>query len=98
MLSLKYHPCAAALVIAACLLIGDSEADGVRVLRKRSSQRIELVASGKLDATEIAATDARLYEPYGLAFDQFGSMWLVEMSEGNRLLKIGEIKCDGGSF
>ncbi len=70
------------------ILIGDSETHRVRVLQKRSPQRIELVAGGELDATEIAARDARLHEPYGLAFDQLGSMWLVEMSEGNRLLKI----------
>lgn len=70
------------------ILIGDSEAHRVRVLQKQPSERIELVAGGDLEETEIAARDARLYEPFGLAFDAHGSMWLVEMSQGNRLLKI----------
>lgn len=70
------------------ILIGDSEAHRVRMLQKQPAPRIELVAGGDLDETEIAACDARLHEPYGLAFDAHGSIWLVEMSQGNRLLKI----------
>jgi DNA-binding beta-propeller fold protein YncE len=70
------------------ILIGDSEAHRVRVLEKVSTERIVLVAGGETEATEIPASTSRLYEPFGVAFDHSGAMWIVEMSQGNRLLKI----------
>src|SRR5690606_12163587 len=60
------------------ILIGDSEAHRVRVLQRQTPQRIELVAGGEVDATEVASSSARLYEPYGLAFDKLGAMWIIE--------------------
>ncbi|TWU17640.1 Serine/threonine-protein kinase PknD [Novipirellula galeiformis] len=70
------------------ILIGDSEAHRVRVLQRQTPRRIELVAGGEVDATEVDARTARLFEPYGVAFDKMGSTWIIEMSQGNRLLKI----------
>jgi DNA-binding beta-propeller fold protein YncE len=72
------------------ILIGDSEAHRVRVLEKQSPERIVLIAGGEAEATEIPASESRLYEPFGVAFDKTGAMWIVEMSQGNRLLKMDE--------
>jgi DNA-binding beta-propeller fold protein YncE len=55
------------------------------------ADQIVLVAGGTQDAVDIAATDARLKEPFGTAFDSGGHMWIVEMASGNRLLQV-----DGG--
>ncbi len=55
------------------------------------ADQIVLVAGGDQDALDIAATEARLKEPFGTAFDSGGHMWIVEMVSGNRLLQV-----DGG--
>jgi DNA-binding beta-propeller fold protein YncE len=38
----------------------------------------------------VLATDNRLKEPFGTAFDSKGAMYVIEMAEGNRLLKIDD--------
>lgn len=55
------------------------------------ADQIVLVAGGNQDAVEIAATEARLREPFGTAFDSGGHLWIIEMASGNRLLQV-----DGG--
>jgi DNA-binding beta-propeller fold protein YncE len=50
--------------------------------------KIVLVAGGSEDAVGIPAVRARLLEPFGVAFDSAGSMFIVEMVSGNRLLKM----------
>lgn len=55
------------------------------------ADQIVLVAGGTQDAVDIQATDAKLKEPFGTAFDNGGHMWIVEMVSGNRLLQV-----DGG--
>ncbi|MFN0075121.1 MAG: hypothetical protein ACKVY0_01470 [Prosthecobacter sp.] len=55
------------------------------------ADQIVLVAGGTQDAVDIAATDAKLKEPFGTAFDSGGHMWIIEMASGNRLLQV-----DGG--
>jgi DNA-binding beta-propeller fold protein YncE len=49
---------------------------------------IELVAGGERDAVGIPATEARLREPFGTAFDTGGNLFIVEMAAGNRLLRM----------
>lgn len=74
------------------ILIGDSQAHRVRRLRQKKSeasvQRMALVAGGQKDRTDIPAKNARLYEPFGTAFDRSANLWIIEMAAGNRLLKI----------
>jgi DNA-binding beta-propeller fold protein YncE len=50
--------------------------------------KIVLVAGGTEDSTGIAATRARLLEPFGVDFDAGGNMFVIEMAMGNRLLKM----------
>ncbi|HEY6169790.1 MAG TPA: hypothetical protein VI454_17255 [Verrucomicrobiae bacterium] len=49
--------------------------------------RITLVAGGEKDAVNIPATEAKLKEPFGTAFEGFENMFIIEMVSGNRLLK-----------
>ncbi|MDP3071538.1 MAG: hypothetical protein Q8N18_14710 [Opitutaceae bacterium] len=50
--------------------------------------RIVLVAGGDDDRTGIAATEAKLREPFGADFDAAGHLFIVEMASGNRLLQV----------
>ena len=52
------------------------------------AEKIVLVAGGAQDAIGIAATEARLKEPFGAEFDRAGNLFIVEMAMGNRLLKM----------
>lgn len=52
------------------------------------ADRIVLVAGGGQDAVGIPAAQARLHEPFGVDFDRAGNMYIIEMSRGNRLLKM----------
>lgn len=56
-----------------------------------NADQIVLVAGGDKDAVDIPATEAKLKEPFGTAFDSGGHLWIVEMVSGNRLLQV-----DGG--
>jgi|JI9StandDraft_2_1071091.scaffolds.fasta_scaffold03308_3 sugar lactone lactonase YvrE len=47
-----------------------------------------LLAGGETDTVNIAATEARLNEPFAAEYDESGVLWIVEMSRGNRLLRI----------
>ncbi len=57
------------------------------------ADQIVLVAGGAQDAVSIRATDAKLKEPFGTAFDSGGHLWIIEMASGNRLLQV-----DGGGM
>ena len=73
------------------IYIGDSESHKIRVLtKKRSADRIELVAGGQRDSVDIPASEALLKEPFGTAFDASSHLWIVEMASGNRLLKVDD--------
>lgn len=52
------------------------------------AERILLVAGGDQDATEIPAKEAQLFEPFGAEYSQDGSLWIIEMAAGNRLLSV----------
>lgn len=52
------------------------------------AERIVLVAGGAEERVGVAATQARLYEPFGAEFDAQGNLYIVEMAAGNRLLKV----------
>ena len=74
------------------IYIGDSESHRIRVLRRSSATknqyRVKLVAGGERDQVGIPAEQSRLKEPFGTCFDSQGSLWIVEMASGNRLLKV----------
>jgi hypothetical protein len=53
-----------------------------------AAPRIELVAGGPEDKVGIPALQAKLKEPFGTEFDRAGTMFIVEMIAGNRLLKV----------
>ncbi len=53
-----------------------------------SAERILLVAGGQQNTIDIPATEARLKEPFGTAFDPSNQLFIIEMASGNRLLKI----------
>ena len=52
-----------------------------------AAERIELVAGGTRDEPCLPATETRLREPFGVEFDASGTLYLVEMGAGNRLLR-----------
>ena len=52
------------------------------------AEKILLVAGGAKDAVGIPATEARLKEPFGVDFDRAGNLFIIEMAQGNRLLKV----------
>ncbi len=52
------------------------------------ADKIVLVAGGDDDRTGIAATQAKLREPFGTDFNAAGSLFIVEMVSGNRLLQV----------
>jgi len=55
------------------------------------ADQIVLVAGGDQEGLGVPATEAKLKEPFGSAFDSGGHMWIIEMVSGNRLLQV-----DGG--
>ncbi len=57
------------------------------------ADQIILVAGGDRDEMDIPATEAKLREPFGTAFDSGGHLWIIEMVSGNRLLQV-----DGGGI
>lgn len=61
---------------------------GILVLLPAKAERIVLVAGGTEDGTGLPATRARLLEPFGTEFDAAGTLYIVEMVSGNRLLKV----------
>lgn len=52
-----------------------------------AAERIELVAGGTRDEPGLPATETRLREPFGAEFDRAGTLYVVEMVSGNRLLR-----------
>jgi len=52
-----------------------------------AAERIELVAGGTRDEPGLPATETRLREPFGAEFDRGGTLYVVEMVSGNRLLR-----------
>ena len=52
------------------------------------AEKIVLVAGGDDQRTGIPAVRAQLLEPFGVDFDAAGSMFIIEMASGNRLLRM----------
>ncbi|MES2693769.1 MAG: hypothetical protein V4773_09875, partial [Verrucomicrobiota bacterium] len=52
------------------------------------AETIVMVAGGTEEQVGIAATRAKLHEPFGAEFDAKGNLYIVEMAAGNRLLKM----------
>ncbi|MDZ4849381.1 MAG: hypothetical protein SGI77_08800 [Pirellulaceae bacterium] len=57
-------------------------------LSAMGGERIVHVAGGQQDQVGIQATQARLKEPFGTAFDSNYQLWIIEMASGNRLMRI----------
>lgn len=54
-----------------------------------AAERVTLVAGGgHATPNGIPATQVELKEPFGTAFDQAGNLFIIEMSKGQRLLKV----------
>jgi sugar lactone lactonase YvrE len=68
------------LLVAACGCL--VFASGLR------ADQIVLVAGGTEDRVDLPATQAKLKEPFGVGFDARGTMFIVEMASGNRLLRV----------
>ena len=59
--------------------------------RAAAADKIVLVAGGGHAAPNgIPATQAELKEPFGVAFDKAGNLFIIEMSKGQRLLKVDQ--------
>ena len=50
--------------------------------------KIILVAGGTEERVAIPAQQAKLREPFGVAFDRSGRPFIIEMALGNRLLRL----------
>src|SRR5436190_24324578 len=50
--------------------------------------RIDLVAGGGINESDAPATECKLHEPFGVEFLPGGEMVIVEMSRGNRVVKV----------
>jgi DNA-binding beta-propeller fold protein YncE len=53
-----------------------------------SAARIELVAGGGTKAKDAPSTECALLEPFGVEFNPAGEMVIVEMTKGQRVLKV----------
>ncbi len=53
-----------------------------------AAERMVLVAGGGPGVSNVPATHATLRNPFGVAFDAAGNMFIVEMAEGERVLKV----------
>lgn len=58
------------------------------VVLATKAERIVLVVGGTEERVGVAATQAKLHEPFGAEFDAQGNLYIVEMAAGNRLLKV----------
>src|SRR6266849_1630464 len=67
----------------ACLLLGLASNPGAR------AERLVLVAGGGEGPDGISAAQAKLQSPFGVAFDRFGNLFIVEMI-GQRVCKVNE--------
>src|SRR5687768_3185905 len=56
------------------------------------ADRLELVAGGGTAEKDDVPTKCRLREPFGVEFLPSGEMIIVEMTSGNRVLKVGKDK------
>lgn len=63
-------------------------AASLSLLTAAHAGKIILAAGGEKDAVGIPAKEAALKEPFGTEFDASGSMFIIEMVSGNRLLKV----------
>ncbi len=52
------------------------------------AEKIVLVAGGTAEGVGMPALQAKLKEPFGVDFDRAGSLFIIEMASGNRLLKV----------
>lgn len=52
------------------------------------AEKIVLVAGGGTGEKDVPATEAKLLEPFGVEFTAAGEMVIVEMTSGNRVLKV----------
>ena len=50
--------------------------------------KVEIVAGGGTKDGDAPATECRLREPFGVEFAADGAMIIVEMSKGNRVLRV----------
>ena len=53
----------------------------------RADRVVSVVGGGEKEPAGVQALEVRLREPFGVAFDPDGTMFVIEMSQGNRLLK-----------
>lgn len=52
------------------------------------ADKVELVAGGGTEASGVLATKARLAEPFAVAFDKEGNLFIAEMTSGERVVKV----------
>jgi sugar lactone lactonase YvrE len=52
------------------------------------ADRVELVAGDGTEATGVAATKAKLAEPFAVDFDRDGNLYIAEMTSGERVVRV----------
>lgn len=62
----------------------------VSVASHARADKIVLVAGGGDGADRTEATKAKLIQPFGVDFDQYGNIWIAEMAKGERLRVIDD--------
>ena len=63
-------------------------APALAVTSPARADKIILVAGGTEERVAIPAQQAKLREPFGVAFDRSGRPFIIEMALGNRLLRL----------
>lgn len=51
-------------------------------------ETLSLLAGGENDAVGVSAKEAKLFEPFAAEYNERGELWIVEMAQGNRLLRV----------
>ena len=70
-----------------CIRKVDTETHIITTVVGVGKQRSNAVANGPFDGTGVAPTQARLYRPYGIAFDPKGRLWIAD-SNNSRILVV----------
>lgn len=60
----------------------------IPIARLSGDESLVLLAGGDDETVGVAAKEAKLFEPFAAEYDDNGELWIIEMAQGNRLLRV----------